>query len=152
MQKNILFLQRYVTCKSMTKWHWLYQMHHHTSLTWQVDEAIQPGLTSLNWTSLNIDTFLSHIDKTLGKQKSSKINVLYADALGFLQLSTSSIWWNLHSCINYVLALCLFSHTQTTLFYTDLLLDFSFCKFDPSSTCLSPSPPQMIAILFPPLL
>ncbi|XP_050932031.1 dynein axonemal heavy chain 5 [Lates calcarifer] len=31
----------------------------------KVDEAIQPGLTSLNWTSLNIDKYLSRIDKTL---------------------------------------------------------------------------------------
>ncbi|XP_029359358.1 dynein heavy chain 5, axonemal isoform X2 [Echeneis naucrates] len=31
----------------------------------KVDEAIQPGLTSLNWTSLNIDKYLSNIDKTL---------------------------------------------------------------------------------------
>ncbi|XP_071325116.1 dynein axonemal heavy chain 5 isoform X1 [Trachinotus anak] len=31
----------------------------------KVDEAIQPGLTSLNWTSLNIEKYLSHIDKTL---------------------------------------------------------------------------------------
>ncbi|XP_047189213.1 dynein axonemal heavy chain 5 isoform X3 [Scophthalmus maximus] len=31
----------------------------------KVDEAIQPGLTSINWTSLNIDKYLSHIDKTL---------------------------------------------------------------------------------------
>lgn len=34
----------------------------------QVDEAIQPGLTSLNWMSLNIDKYLSCIDKALGKQ------------------------------------------------------------------------------------
>lgn len=47
----------------------LYKVHHHMSLTWQVDEAIQPGLTSLNWTSLNIDKYLCHIDKALGKQK-----------------------------------------------------------------------------------
>ncbi|XP_074540218.1 dynein axonemal heavy chain 5 [Halichoeres trimaculatus] len=31
----------------------------------KVDEAIQPGLTSLNWTSLNIDKYLSLIDKAL---------------------------------------------------------------------------------------
>ncbi|XP_039973302.1 dynein heavy chain 5, axonemal [Xiphias gladius] len=31
----------------------------------KADEAIQPGLTSLNWTSLNIDKYLSRIDKTL---------------------------------------------------------------------------------------
>ncbi|CAJ1061771.1 dynein heavy chain 5%2C axonemal isoform X1 [Xyrichtys novacula] len=31
----------------------------------KVDEAIQPGLTSLNWTSLNIDKYLSCIDKAL---------------------------------------------------------------------------------------
>ncbi|XP_070767347.1 dynein axonemal heavy chain 5 isoform X1 [Enoplosus armatus] len=31
----------------------------------KVDEAIQPGLTSLNWTSLNIDKYLSRIDKAL---------------------------------------------------------------------------------------
>lgn len=36
-------------------------------MTFQVDEAIQPGLTSLNWTSLNIDKYLGHIDKALGK-------------------------------------------------------------------------------------
>lgn len=42
---------------------------YHTWLTWQVDEAIQPGLTSLNWTSLNIDKYLDRIDKALGKQK-----------------------------------------------------------------------------------
>lgn len=47
----------------------LYKVHHHTSLTLQVDEAIQPGLTSLNWTSLNIDKYLGRIDKALGKQK-----------------------------------------------------------------------------------
>lgn len=46
-----------------------YKVHHHISLTWQVDDAIQPGLTSLNWTSLNIDKYLSRIDKALGKQK-----------------------------------------------------------------------------------
>ncbi|XP_026149068.1 dynein heavy chain 5, axonemal isoform X2 [Mastacembelus armatus] len=33
----------------------------------KVDEAIQPGLTSLNWTSLNIDKYLSHIEKALGE-------------------------------------------------------------------------------------
>uniref|UniRef100_G3NTE1 Dynein, axonemal, heavy chain 5 n=1 Tax=Gasterosteus aculeatus aculeatus TaxID=481459 RepID=G3NTE1_GASAC len=33
-----------------------------------VDEAIQPGLTSINWTSLNIDKYLGRIDKALGKQ------------------------------------------------------------------------------------
>ncbi|XP_030249746.1 dynein heavy chain 5, axonemal isoform X2 [Sparus aurata] len=31
----------------------------------KVDEAIQPGLTSLNWTSLNIDKYLGRIDKAL---------------------------------------------------------------------------------------
>ncbi|XP_038567842.1 dynein heavy chain 5, axonemal [Micropterus salmoides] len=31
----------------------------------KVDEAIQPGLTSLNWTSLNIDKYLARIDKAL---------------------------------------------------------------------------------------
>ncbi|KAM9310817.1 dynein axonemal heavy chain 5 [Pholidichthys leucotaenia] len=31
----------------------------------KVDEAIQPGLTSINWTSLNIDTYLCRIDKAL---------------------------------------------------------------------------------------
>ncbi|XP_008301685.1 dynein heavy chain 5, axonemal, partial [Stegastes partitus] len=31
----------------------------------KVDEAIQPGLTSLNWTSLNTDKYLSRIDKAL---------------------------------------------------------------------------------------
>ncbi|XP_028985303.1 dynein axonemal heavy chain 5 isoform X3 [Betta splendens] len=31
----------------------------------KVDEAIQPGLTSLNWTSLNIDKYLIRIDKAL---------------------------------------------------------------------------------------
>uniref|UniRef100_A0A8C5EBC4 AAA+ ATPase domain-containing protein n=1 Tax=Gouania willdenowi TaxID=441366 RepID=A0A8C5EBC4_GOUWI len=31
----------------------------------KVDEAIQPGLTSLNWTSLNIEKYLSRIDKAL---------------------------------------------------------------------------------------
>ncbi|TNN79750.1 Dynein heavy chain 5, axonemal [Liparis tanakae] len=31
----------------------------------KVDEAIQPGLTSINWTSLNIDKYLSRIDKAL---------------------------------------------------------------------------------------
>ncbi|XP_041649230.1 dynein heavy chain 5, axonemal [Cheilinus undulatus] len=31
----------------------------------KVDEAIQPGLTSLNWTSLNIDKYLCCIDKAL---------------------------------------------------------------------------------------
>ncbi|XP_063344566.1 dynein axonemal heavy chain 5 isoform X2 [Pelmatolapia mariae] len=31
----------------------------------KVDEAIQPGLTSLNWTSLNIDKYLDRIDKAL---------------------------------------------------------------------------------------
>uniref|UniRef100_A0A3Q2U3D3 Dynein axonemal heavy chain 5 n=1 Tax=Fundulus heteroclitus TaxID=8078 RepID=A0A3Q2U3D3_FUNHE len=31
----------------------------------QVDEAIQPGLTSLSWTSLSIDKYLSRIDKAL---------------------------------------------------------------------------------------
>ncbi|XP_070823538.1 dynein axonemal heavy chain 5 isoform X4 [Chaetodon trifascialis] len=31
----------------------------------KVDEAIQPGLTSLNWTSLNIDKYLCRIDKAL---------------------------------------------------------------------------------------
>ncbi|XP_067366741.1 dynein axonemal heavy chain 5 isoform X3 [Channa argus] len=31
----------------------------------KVDDAIQPGLTSLNWTSLNIDKYLSRIDKAL---------------------------------------------------------------------------------------
>ncbi|XP_051812950.1 dynein axonemal heavy chain 5 [Acanthochromis polyacanthus] len=31
----------------------------------KVDGAIQPGLTSLNWTSLNIDKYLSRIDKAL---------------------------------------------------------------------------------------
>ncbi|XP_057691021.1 dynein axonemal heavy chain 5 isoform X3 [Corythoichthys intestinalis] len=31
----------------------------------KVDEAIQPGLTSLNWTSMNIDTYLSNIEKSL---------------------------------------------------------------------------------------
>ncbi|XP_034553818.1 dynein heavy chain 5, axonemal isoform X3 [Notolabrus celidotus] len=31
----------------------------------KVDEAIQPGLTSLNWASLNIDKYLSRIDKAL---------------------------------------------------------------------------------------
>ncbi|XP_022609362.1 dynein heavy chain 5, axonemal [Seriola dumerili] len=31
----------------------------------KVDEAIHPGLTSLNWTSLNIEKYLSRIDKTL---------------------------------------------------------------------------------------
>lgn len=36
-------------------------------MTSQVDEAIQPGLTSLNWTSLNIDKYLRRIDKALGK-------------------------------------------------------------------------------------
>ncbi|XP_031154494.1 dynein heavy chain 5, axonemal isoform X1 [Sander lucioperca] len=30
-----------------------------------VDEAIQPGLTSINWTSLNIDKYLGRIDKAL---------------------------------------------------------------------------------------
>lgn len=37
-------------------------------MTLQVDEAIQPGLTSINWTSLNIDKYLGRIDKALGKQ------------------------------------------------------------------------------------
>ncbi|XP_077576575.1 dynein axonemal heavy chain 5 isoform X2 [Stigmatopora nigra] len=31
----------------------------------KVDEAIQPGLTSLNWTSMNIDKYLSNIEKSL---------------------------------------------------------------------------------------
>ncbi|XP_060906983.1 dynein axonemal heavy chain 5 [Labrus mixtus] len=31
----------------------------------KVDEAIQPGLTSLNWTSLNIDKYLDNIEKAL---------------------------------------------------------------------------------------
>ncbi|KAA8591569.1 hypothetical protein FQN60_016943 [Etheostoma spectabile] len=31
----------------------------------KVDEAIQPGLTSINWTSLNIDKYLDSIDKAL---------------------------------------------------------------------------------------
>ncbi|XP_030605717.1 dynein heavy chain 5, axonemal isoform X1 [Archocentrus centrarchus] len=31
----------------------------------KVDEAIQPGLTSLSWTSLNIDKYLSRVDKAL---------------------------------------------------------------------------------------
>ncbi|KAF1387642.1 hypothetical protein PFLUV_G00082060 [Perca fluviatilis] len=31
----------------------------------KVDEAIQPGLTSINWTSLNIDKYLGRIDKAL---------------------------------------------------------------------------------------
>ncbi|KAM9783262.1 dynein axonemal heavy chain 5-like [Neosynchiropus ocellatus] len=31
----------------------------------KVDEAIQPGLTSLNWTSLNIDRYLNNITKSL---------------------------------------------------------------------------------------
>lgn len=39
------------------------------SMILQVDEAIQPGLTSLNWTSLNIDKYVDCIDKALGKQK-----------------------------------------------------------------------------------
>ncbi|XP_061675571.1 dynein axonemal heavy chain 5 [Syngnathoides biaculeatus] len=32
----------------------------------KVDEAIQPGLTSLNWTSMNIDEYLGSVDKSLG--------------------------------------------------------------------------------------
>lgn len=35
----------------------------------QVDDAIQPGLIALNWTSLNIDKYLDRIDKALGKLK-----------------------------------------------------------------------------------
>lgn len=35
----------------------------------QVDDAIQPGLIALNWTSLNIDKYLNRIDKALGKIK-----------------------------------------------------------------------------------
>ncbi|XP_061572400.1 dynein axonemal heavy chain 5 [Cololabis saira] len=31
----------------------------------KVDEVIQPGLTSLSWTSLNIDMYFSHIEKAL---------------------------------------------------------------------------------------
>lgn len=34
-----------------------------------MDKAIQPGLTSLNWTSLNIEKYLNDIDKALGKKK-----------------------------------------------------------------------------------
>lgn len=30
---------------------------------------MQPGLTSLNWTSLNIEKYLNDIDKALGKKK-----------------------------------------------------------------------------------
>lgn len=33
----------------------------------QVDDAIQPGLIALNWTSLNIEKYLDRIDKALGK-------------------------------------------------------------------------------------
>lgn len=57
----------------MTQWHQLRQQPplkvHHFSLNLQVDEAIQPGLISLNWTSLNIDKYLDRIDKALGKPK-----------------------------------------------------------------------------------
>lgn len=35
----------------------------------QVDDAIQPGLIALNWTSLNIEKYLDRIDKALGKIK-----------------------------------------------------------------------------------
>lgn len=64
-------------------------------MTWQVDDAIQPGLTSLNWTSLNIDKYLGCIDKALGKQKKSiKIDDLQAYTLEILQLSTASILRN----------------------------------------------------------
>jgi dynein heavy chain len=31
----------------------------------KVDEAILPGLTSLNWTSLNIEKYLSRINSAL---------------------------------------------------------------------------------------
>lgn len=40
----------------------------------QVDQAIQPGLTLLNWTYLNIDKYLARINKALGKQKKKEIN------------------------------------------------------------------------------
>lgn len=57
----------------MTRWHQLNKRSllkvHHFSLNLQVDEAIQPGLISLNWTSLNIDKYLDRIDKALGKPK-----------------------------------------------------------------------------------
>lgn len=57
----------------MTRWHQLNKQPllkvHHFSLNLQVDEAIQPGLISLNWTSLNIDKYLDRIDKALGKLK-----------------------------------------------------------------------------------
>lgn len=35
----------------------------------KVDEAIQPGLTSLNWASLNIDKYLDHITVALGNKE-----------------------------------------------------------------------------------
>lgn len=35
----------------------------------KVDEAIQPGLTSLNWTSLNIDKYVDRITVALGNKE-----------------------------------------------------------------------------------
>lgn len=42
----------------------------------QVDDAIQPGLIALNWTSLNIDKYLDRIDKALGKLKVPEMSML----------------------------------------------------------------------------
>lgn len=42
---------------------------HHLLPYVQVDDAIQPGLIALNWTSLNIEKYLDRIDKALGKMK-----------------------------------------------------------------------------------
>lgn len=33
----------------------------------KVDNALQPGLTSLNWTSMNIDKFLNRVSEALGE-------------------------------------------------------------------------------------
>lgn len=42
------------------------------SLNLQVDDAIWPGLILLDWTSLNIDIYLSSINKELGEHKSKQ--------------------------------------------------------------------------------
>lgn len=117
---------------------------HRISLILQVDEAIQPGLTSLNWTSLNIDKYLGRIDKALGKQK---IQWDQCPTFWHVRHPTTRHWRHLHSWIHCSLTVCVYvfisnSHTIYSICCPSLLHIsfslFSFYKFAASSS-LSPS-------------
>lgn len=121
----------------VTRWHQLNKQPllkvHHFSLNLQVDEAIQPGLISLNWTSLNIDKYLDRIDKALGKPNIQAQHLASQHWQTLMRFTCIHSLFKVHWCI-----LANNSHTVyvSFLFYTFLLrfwsLIMSFHFFPPT--------------------